>query len=157
MSLGIFAFILITALIMLLVDRKTRGRIVFAIICSLMLGLVIAGSHGVLSEPARALVDGVRSGLPAIGQSLGGTDDRRATQWGVRAVLALGVATSVTANVLHARPNPISQAVAAWPPLALMLTVELISRIPVDRRFLAIVRLVATAIIAGIECPFRQT
>ena len=72
MSLGIFAFILLTALFMLLIDRKTRGRIVFAIICALMLGLVIAGSHGVLSEPARALVDGVRSGLSAIGQSLGG-------------------------------------------------------------------------------------
>lgn len=71
-------------------------------------------------------------------------------RWGVRAALALGVATSVTANVLHARPNPVSQAIAAWPPLALMLTVELISRIPVDRRLLATVRLIATAIIAGI-------
>ena len=71
-------------------------------------------------------------------------------RWGVRATLTLGVATSVAANVLHARPNPISQAIAAWPPLALMLTVELICRIPVDRRALATVRLAATAIIAGI-------
>jgi DNA-binding transcriptional ArsR family regulator len=68
----------------------------------------------------------------------------------VRAALSLGVATSVAANVLHALPNPISQAIAAWPPLALMLTVELISRIPVDRRTLATVRLIATAIIASI-------
>jgi Protein of unknown function (DUF2637)/HTH domain len=68
----------------------------------------------------------------------------------VRGALFLGVATSVAANVLHARPNPISQAIAAWPPLALLLTVELISRIPVHRRSLTTVRLAATAAIAGI-------
>ena len=71
-------------------------------------------------------------------------------RWGVRGALFLGVATSVAANVLHARPNPISQAIAAWPPLALLLTVELISRIPVQRRSLTAVRLVATAAIAAI-------
>lgn len=71
-------------------------------------------------------------------------------RWGVRGALLLGVATSVAANVLHARPNPISQAIAAWPPLALLLTVELISRIPVHRRSLSAVRLAATAFIAGI-------
>lgn len=71
-------------------------------------------------------------------------------RWGVRAALLLGVATSVAANILHARPNPISQAIAAWPPLALLLTVELISRIPVLRRSLTVVRLAATATIAGI-------
>ena len=71
-------------------------------------------------------------------------------RWGVRLVLVLGVAASVTANVLHARPNPISQTIAAWPPLALLLTVELISRVPVHSRRLAFARLVATAAIAGI-------
>ena len=71
-------------------------------------------------------------------------------RWGVRGALVLGVATSVAANVLHALPNPISQAIAAWPPLALLLTVELISRIPVHRRSLAGVRVAATASIAGI-------
>ncbi|MDR7278394.1 DUF2637 domain-containing protein [Catenuloplanes atrovinosus] len=71
-------------------------------------------------------------------------------RWGVRGALALGVATSVAANVLHAEPNPISQAIAAWPPLALLLTVELISRVPVHRRGLAVVRMAATALIAGI-------
>ncbi|PRY17625.1 DUF2637 domain-containing protein [Pseudosporangium ferrugineum] len=71
-------------------------------------------------------------------------------RWGVRGALVLGVATSVAANVLHAQPNPISQAIAAWPPLALLLTVELISRIPVHHRTLAAVRLAATASIAGI-------
>jgi hypothetical protein len=56
----------------------------------------------------------------------------------------------VVANVLHALDNPISQAIAAWPPLALLLTVELISRVPVHRRSLAFARLFATATIAGI-------
>ncbi len=74
----------------------------------------------------------------------------RRVRWAVRATLVLGVAASVAANVLHALDNPISQAIAAWPPLALLLTVELISRVPVHRRSLAVTRLVATAAIAGI-------
>ncbi|MET7831314.1 DUF2637 domain-containing protein [Micromonospora sediminicola] len=71
-------------------------------------------------------------------------------RWAVRAVLALGVAASIAANVLHARPNLISQVIAAWPPLALLLTVELISRVPADRRGLAAARLIAAGVIAGI-------
>ncbi|MGA5305167.1 DUF2637 domain-containing protein [Nucisporomicrobium flavum] len=74
----------------------------------------------------------------------------RRVRWAVRATLVLGVAASVVANILHALDNPISQAIAAWPPLALLLTVELISRVPVHRRSLAAARLVATATIAGI-------
>lgn len=74
----------------------------------------------------------------------------RRVRWAVRATLVLGVAASVAANVLHAQDNPISQAIAAWPPLALLLTVELISRVPVHRRSLAFARLFATATIAGI-------
>jgi uncharacterized protein DUF2637 len=74
----------------------------------------------------------------------------RRVRWAVRATLVLGVAASVAANVLHALDNPISQAIAAWPPLALLLTVELISRVPVYRRSLAFARFFATATIAGI-------
>ena len=74
----------------------------------------------------------------------------RRLQWAVRLTLALGVAASVTANVLHARPNLISQAIAAWPPIALLITVELVSRIPIYRRWLGGVRVVATFAIAGI-------
>lgn len=73
----------------------------------------------------------------------------RRVRWAVRATLLLGVAASVVANVLHALDNPISQAIAAWPPCAPLLTVELISRVPVHRRFLAAARLIATATIAG--------
>nr|WP_233624646.1 DUF2637 domain-containing protein [Actinoplanes sp. ATCC 53533] len=71
-------------------------------------------------------------------------------RWAVRAALIIGVAASVGANVLHAQPHPISQAIAAWPPIALLLTVEFISRVPVHRRLLAAARLIATATIAGI-------
>lgn len=74
----------------------------------------------------------------------------RRVRWAVRSTLVLGVAASVAANVLHARQNPISQGIAAWPPLALLLTVELISRVPVHRRLLAAARLLATTAIAGI-------
>ncbi len=74
----------------------------------------------------------------------------RRVRWAVRATLVLGVAASVAANILHAPDNPISRAIAAWPPLALLLTVELISRVPVHRRSVAITRLAATAAIAGI-------
>jgi hypothetical protein len=74
----------------------------------------------------------------------------RRLRWAVRATLTLGVAASVAANVLHARPNPISQIIAAWPPLALLLTVELISRVPHHRRSLGIIRIAATTVIAAI-------
>jgi len=74
----------------------------------------------------------------------------RRIRWAVRIALTLGVAASVAANVLHARPNIISQAIAAWPPLALLLTVELTSRIPMHRRMLAACRVFATVAIAGI-------
>ncbi|MGY0007552.1 DUF2637 domain-containing protein [Micromonospora sp. I033] len=78
------------------------------------------------------------------------TDQLQRLRWAVRASLALGVVASVAANVLHARPNPISQIIAAWPPLALLLTVELISRAPHHRRLLRAIRLAATAVIAAI-------
>jgi hypothetical protein len=74
----------------------------------------------------------------------------RRIRWAVRAALTLGVAASVAANVLGAQPSVVGRAVAAWPPLALLLTVELICRVPVHRPALARVRWAATAGIAGI-------
>ena len=71
-------------------------------------------------------------------------------RWAVRATLMLGVAASVAANVLHARPEIVSQVISAWPPLALLLTVELTSRIPMHKPMLAGIRVLATATIAGI-------
>src|SRR5690606_11228566 len=69
---------------------------------------------------------------------------------GVRLTLVLGVAASVVANILHANPNPISEAIAGWAPLALLLCVEIISRIPVYNRGRAWLRIAFTAIVAGI-------
>jgi hypothetical protein len=74
----------------------------------------------------------------------------RRIRWAVRATLAVGVGASVAANVLHAKADPVSQVIAAWPPLALLLTVELISRVPVHKRHLAVLRFAATAVISGI-------
>ncbi|MET8147673.1 DUF2637 domain-containing protein [Actinoplanes sp. NPDC049668] len=70
--------------------------------------------------------------------------------WGTRAVFALGIAASLAGNVLHAQNNVISQAISAWSPLALLLTVELISRIPTRGGVASIARMGATAVIAGI-------
>ena len=71
-------------------------------------------------------------------------------RWVVRIVLTVGLAASVAANILHALPNPISRTIAAWPPVALLLTVELVSRIPVTRWWRAAIRITATATIASI-------
>jgi hypothetical protein len=68
----------------------------------------------------------------------------------VRATLTFGVAASVAANILHAQRNPISETIAAWPPLALLLTIELVSRVPVHRFLLAAPRVLATVVISGI-------
>ncbi|MEU7868038.1 hypothetical protein [Dactylosporangium sp. NPDC049140] len=72
MSLGIFSLILLGLLATLFVDRKTRGRIAVTALSAFLLGMVVAGSNGVLTKPSRAVVDGVRSGMTAIGDSLGG-------------------------------------------------------------------------------------
>lgn len=73
----------------------------------------------------------------------------RRIRWAVRAALVLAIAASVAANVLHAEPNPIAQTIAGWPPVALLITLELVVRIPVARR-LGWLRAGATAVIAGI-------
>ncbi|HTF08542.1 MAG TPA: DUF2637 domain-containing protein [Asanoa sp.] len=65
-------------------------------------------------------------------------------------MLALGIGASLVANVLHAQDRLIAQCISAWPPLALLLTVELISRVPVHTRRLAGARIATTATIAGI-------
>lgn len=72
MSLGIFCLILLGLIGVLIANPTTRGRILITALCAFMLGLVVAGSHGVLTKPSHALVDGVRSGMTAIGSALGG-------------------------------------------------------------------------------------
>jgi hypothetical protein len=74
----------------------------------------------------------------------------RRVRRGARLALALGVAASLAANVLHADPDPVSRLISAWPPVALIVTVELISRVPAASRRLSAVRVAATAAVAGI-------
>jgi Protein of unknown function (DUF2637) len=71
-------------------------------------------------------------------------------RYAVRGVLFLGVAASLAANMLHAEPNNYSRTIAAWPPLALFATIEVISRVPVSRAWLAGARVVSTIVIGGI-------
>jgi hypothetical protein len=71
-------------------------------------------------------------------------------RWAVRGVLTFGLAASIAANVLHTRPEPTSQMISAWPPLSLLLTVELVSRVPVHRWWKTTIRVLATGSVAGI-------
>lgn len=71
-------------------------------------------------------------------------------RWAVRGTVAAITAVSVAANVLHAQPNPISQGIAAVPPLALLGAIELIARIPATARLRAFTRIAAAASIAGV-------
>jgi hypothetical protein len=74
MSLGIFGVFLAGILIVMCLDRNTRLRAVVTGLAGLMLGVVIAGSNGVLVEPSQNLVDGVRSGLTAVGRQISGDE-----------------------------------------------------------------------------------
>ncbi|MCO8272821.1 DUF2637 domain-containing protein [Actinoplanes sp. TRM 88003] len=105
-----------------------------------------------LAEPA-PVVEADRAPVPAAEDAVTpGTSVSRLKRigWAVRAVFTLGIAASLAGNVLHASDNIISQAISAWSPLALLLTVELISRVPVRRGPTSYLRLAATAVIAGI-------
>jgi hypothetical protein len=74
MSLGLFGAVLAVVLVVLCLDRANRLRTVVTGLAGIMLGLVIAGSNGVLVEPAHKLVDGVRAGLTAVAEQIGGDE-----------------------------------------------------------------------------------
>ena len=75
MSLGLLGVVLVGMLVVLSIDRGSRVRTIMTGVVGLMLGLVIAGSNGVLVEPAHNLVDSVRAGLTAVGEQIGGAND----------------------------------------------------------------------------------
>ena len=67
-------------------------------------------------------VDGlVLVGAVAIG-------DGREHTWSAWAAFWTGVGASIAANVLAAQPNPVARIISAWPALALLLAVEVITR-----------------------------
>ena len=71
---------------------------------------------------------------------------------GARAALALGIGASLAANVLAADPSLIGKLIAAWSPIALLVTVELLFRIPTTsgpRSYLRIAAAVPIALIAA--------
>ena len=79
-------------------------------------------------------------------------DQLRRLQTGARAALALGIGASLTANVLAADPSLVGKLIAAWPPIALLVTVELLFRIPTSsgvRSYLRIGAAVPIALIAA--------
>lgn len=63
--------------------------------------------------------------------SIAMVDDRHAgrqVRWSARVAFAAGVLASLAANIAGAHPTVGARLVAAWPALALLLTVELLSR-----------------------------
>jgi len=79
---------------------------------------------------------------------------------GVRVALGFGIATSITANVIHSLTRPdlahlvqwqvwASAGLAALAPLVLFVSTEMVTRIPVHSKVLGGFRLVITLVIAG--------
>lgn len=70
-------------------------------------------------------------------------------RWLLRFVLILGVVVSIAGNILDAdNGHPVSQAIKAWSPLALLIVIECISLVPVYTTMLVIARRCATTGIA---------
>jgi len=69
---------------------------------------------GVLVVASVAMVDAAREG--------------RKPSWATRVGFVVGIAASVGANVMSAQPTLLGRAVAAWPAVALLLVVEMLSR-----------------------------
>ena len=65
----------------------------------------------------------------------------------VRCIVAVGIAASVTANVLGAA-DLTEAAIAGWPPVALLLSLEVLTRVPASKRLGAFGRIVATVAVA---------
>ncbi|MCZ7421648.1 MULTISPECIES: DUF2637 domain-containing protein [unclassified Micromonospora] len=54
--------------------------------------------------------------------------DGRRSRWSAWLAFVLGVAASLAANVIVAEPNATARVVSAWPAVALLLTVEILTR-----------------------------
>jgi hypothetical protein len=78
MSLGLFGAVLVGLLVVLSLDRGSRTRTIMTGVVGLTLGLVIAGSNGILVEPAHNLIDSLRAGLTTVGEQIGGTETPKA-------------------------------------------------------------------------------
>lgn len=54
--------------------------------------------------------------------------DGRRSRWSAWLAFLVGVAASLAANVIVARPDAVARVVSAWPAIALLLTVEVLAR-----------------------------
>ena len=61
----------------------------------------------------------------------------------VRAIVVIGVTASIAANVLGAE-DLIAAGISGWPPVALLLSLEVLTRVPASKRLGAAGRVVAT-------------
>ena len=61
----------------------------------------------------------------------------------VRAIVVIGIAASIAANVLDSE-DLIAAGIAGWPPVALLLSLEVLTRVPTSRRLGAFGRVCAT-------------
>lgn len=61
----------------------------------------------------------------------------------VRAIVVVGVTASIAANVLGAE-DLIAAGIAGWPPVALLLSLEVLTRVPASKRLGAFGRVIAT-------------
>ncbi len=78
------------------------------------------------------------------------TNDHELSQRRVQLVLAIALVVSVACNVLAAEPSLVGRCVAAWPPVALMLVVDVLGRVPRSAGWLGRVVLVATGLVASV-------
>lgn len=77
-------------------------------------------------------------------------EDRNRLRRRVQAALIAALAASVAANILAAEPTPVARAVAAWPPIALLLTIDVLGRVPTPNGWTGRLATVATALVAGV-------
>jgi len=74
--------------------------------------------------------------------------DYRITRWFVATIILVGVAVSIAVNQLDAH-TWVSKGIAGWPPLGMLLTLELLTRIPTGQRLGAFTRVAATIGVAS--------
>lgn len=68
----------------------------------------------------------------------------------VHTVLVAALAVSVAANVSAAEPTVIGRCVAAWPPVALMLVVDVLGRVPRGSGWLSRTQTVGAGLVASV-------
>ncbi|MEM9656350.1 MAG: DUF2637 domain-containing protein [Actinomycetota bacterium] len=78
------------------------------------------------------------------------TSDLHSLRRRVHAVLATALLASVVANVLAAEPTTVARAVAAWPPVALLLVVDVLGRAPTADGWTGRLSVLAAGLVASV-------